>query len=53
VRRGTKLAVTDLAALSLTVQVLFVPLHEPLQRRNLAPAAGVAVSTTRLPGVKR
>jgi hypothetical protein len=50
---GEKIAVTVLAVLIVSVQVLFVPLHAPSQRRNSAPAAGVAVSTTRLPAAKR
>jgi hypothetical protein len=39
-------AVTDVAAVIVTVHVAAVPLHAPPQPVNLAPAAGAAVSTT-------
>jgi hypothetical protein len=39
--------------LSVTAQVVFVPVHAPPQPLNLAPARGVAVSTTRPAAGKR
>jgi hypothetical protein len=47
-----KVAVTDLAALTVTVHVLVPPQPPPLQPVNVAPAAGVAVRVTAVPVVK-
>lgn len=44
-----KLAFTDKLALTVTVQVLTVPLHAPDQLANVLPAGGVAVSVTAVP----
>jgi len=44
-----KLAVTDRAALIVTVQVVLGPAQLPLQPLNVEPEAGVAVRTTVLP----
>src|SRR5262245_66505469 len=46
-----KVAVTDIAALIVTVQVP-VPVQAPLQPVKVAPAAGVAVSVTAVPLLK-
>ena len=48
---GAKVAVTDLAALIVTVQTP-VPEHAPDQPTNLEPAAGLAVSVTLAPYAK-
>ena len=42
-------ASTVVEALSSTLHVVVVPPHEPLQRRNLAPVAGTALSSMLLP----
>ena len=47
-----KLAVTLRAAEMLSVQVVEVPAHEPLQPVKLAPALGVAVNVTDVPWLK-
>jgi hypothetical protein len=47
-----KVAVTVFAASIITVHVASVPVHAPLQPVNVAPVAGVAVSTTEVPAVK-
>ena len=47
-RCGVKLAVTDCAALIVTVQMP-VPVHAPLQPPKVEPAAGVAVRVTGVP----
>ena len=44
-----KLAVTLRAALMVTVQVLAVPVHAPLQPVNVLVLAGVAVKVTLVP----
>ena len=44
-----KRAVTERAAIIVTVQVGALPLQAPDQLRNEAPAAGVAVSVTTAP----
>ena len=47
-RCGVKLAVTDCAALIVTVQMP-VPVHAPLQPPKVEPAAGVAVKVIGVP----
>ena len=50
---GLKVAVTDVAELTVTVQVPLLPEHPPpLHPVNVDPAAGVAVSVTTVPVVK-
>jgi len=44
-----KLAVTAVASFMLTVQVLAVPVHAPLQPTNAEPATALAVNFTELP----
>ncbi len=46
---STKFAVTLLAALIATTQVLDAPVHAPLQPVNAAPADGAATSVTLVP----
>src|SRR5262249_61709334 len=45
----TKLAVTEVAAFTVTVQVLAVPVQPPLQPVKVEPAAGVALNVTAVP----
>lgn len=52
-RNAEKVAVTPFEVLSVTVQVVFVPVHAPPQPRNLTPVPGIAVSTTLVPAEKR
>ena len=54
-RRGrcANVAVTVRATFIVTRQVRFVPLQPPLQRTNVAPAKGVAVSVIFRPAVNR
>src|SRR5262249_41069596 len=49
---SAKVAVTDCAAFTVTVQVLTVPVQPPLQPVKVEPAAGVAVKVTAGPIVK-
>src|SRR5215831_21154194 len=44
-------AVTDVAALIVTVQLLAVPVQAPLQPVNVEPTAGAAVRVTAVPDV--
>lgn len=44
-----KVAVTARSALSVTVQVVAVPVHAPLQPAKVVPAGAVAVSDTEVP----
>ena len=44
-----KVAVTDLAPLIVSVQVVLLPVHAPLQPAKDAPWAGAAVSVTPVP----
>jgi len=53
-KRGSKskVAVTDLDALIVTVQVVFDTVSQPLQPTNVDVEAGVAVSVTSVPLLK-
>jgi hypothetical protein len=49
VKSGVNVAVTAVAAVSETVQVVAVPVHAPLQPVKVEPVAGAAVSVTWVP----
>jgi hypothetical protein len=46
-----KVAVTEAAAFTVTVQVPLVLLHAPVQPENSEPASGAAVRTTTVPAL--
>src|SRR5262249_57176669 len=49
---GRKLAVTDVAAFTVTVHAVAVPVQPPLQPVKVEPAAGAAVKVTDVPLAK-
>ena len=46
-----KVAVTEVTAFMVTVHVVLVPVHPPVQPANVEPLCGIAVRVTEVPAL--